>query len=145
MTDAERKKRRLIRLLECDVYCRLMPSGIHGVGWVAIRDIPKGVNPWRGVSDPKWCRLSEADLASTPPVVHKMVTDYAVFEKGRYWVPVGGPNVLDYGYYINHSKTPNLKAMGHMGDYFVTTRLIEVGEELTIDYNEYGVGNSAVP
>jgi len=28
------------------VYCRLAPSSVHGVGIFAIKDIPKGINPF---------------------------------------------------------------------------------------------------
>jgi len=40
-------KKKLIKNLENDIYCRIKPSKKHGVGVFAIRDIPKGINPFK--------------------------------------------------------------------------------------------------
>ena len=33
--------------LKNNVYCRISRSKIHGVGVIAIKDIPKGINPFK--------------------------------------------------------------------------------------------------
>ena len=37
-------KKKLIKNIEIDIYCRIKPSKKHGVGVFAIRDIPKSIN-----------------------------------------------------------------------------------------------------
>jgi len=39
------KEKLILKRLE-QVYCRLAPSPIHGIGIFAIKDIPKGTNPF---------------------------------------------------------------------------------------------------
>ena len=43
----ERLRDGVLRSLASDVWVRLAPSRLHGVGVVAIRDIPRGTNPFR--------------------------------------------------------------------------------------------------
>ncbi len=43
-------KEELIKHLKNDVYCRLGVSKISGIGVIAIKDIPKGTNPFRSLS-----------------------------------------------------------------------------------------------
>jgi hypothetical protein len=43
----ERLRDGVLRSLASDVWVRLAPSRVHGVGVVAIRDIPRGMNPFR--------------------------------------------------------------------------------------------------
>ena len=41
------KERKIIHNLRNNVYCRISRSKIHGVGVIAIKDIPKGINPFK--------------------------------------------------------------------------------------------------
>ncbi len=131
------RKRKLLRLLERHSYLRLMPSPIHGVGVFAIRDIPRGVDPFAGPPIPKWIRLSRHELCHVPHPVYELIDTYCVFEKGKYWIPEHGINCLDAAYFLNHSKRPNMVERGD-GDTFVAKRRIRAGEELTVDYRTYG-------
>ena len=40
-------KQTILEHLKNNIYCRLKPSKIHGVGVFAIRNIPKNTNPFK--------------------------------------------------------------------------------------------------
>jgi SET domain-containing protein len=119
-------------------YTRLGVSK-NGVGVFAIRDIPKGTDPFRAC-DPFGgvLRISERELeASDAPKEAKMlVKDFCALQEGYYFVPNYGIDAIDKSYYLNHSKTPNMKAV-RGGAEFVSSRKIRKGEELTADYDSY--------
>ncbi len=121
-----------------DVYCRL---GIttHGVGVVAIRDIPAGTDVFRH-ADPfgSALRITKAELDScdAPPEAKRMVQDFCVMQDGVYTVPDYGMDAITKLYYVNHSADPNL-ATTDGGESFVTTRPVKQGEELTVNYDTY--------
>jgi hypothetical protein len=71
-----------------------------------------------------------------PSSVGQLVHDYFVDEKGGYMIPDDFGAVVDMESLVNHSDTPNLRYIAMSGS-FKTTRLILVGEELTIDYRTY--------
>ena len=57
-------KQKLINHLQNDIYCRIGVSKIDGVGWIAIRDIPKGINPFKSlqIDNPKIIKLKKDEL-----------------------------------------------------------------------------------
>jgi hypothetical protein len=118
------------------VYCRLGVSAIHGVGVFAVRKIPKGINPFADAADTKWKKVPLEDIRDIHPGIMKMIDDFGVKEGNYIWIPEAGFNNLGPSYYLNHSKSPNMAAMGG-GDWFITLREIEEGEELTVDYGTY--------
>lgn len=121
-----------------DVYCRLAVTS-HGVGVVAIRPIPKGVDPFKRC-DPfgDVLELSEKELEASdaPREAKQLVRDFCALQGGVYFVPDYGIDAIDKSYFLNHSKTPNMVAKDD-GEVFVTSRRIKKGEELTADYGEY--------
>lgn len=135
-------KQELINHLHNDIYCRVGVSKIAGVGWIAIRDIPKGVNPFKSlqVDKPKIIKLKKDDLNNVDKNVLKLLKDFFLY-KETYHVLYGGPNHLDVTYYINHSNNSNLDMLispdGKHLEY-VTKHPIKKGEELTINYDQYG-------
>ena len=130
-------KRQFLRSLE-DVYCRLAVTR-HGVGVVAIRPIPKGVDPFKRC-DPfgDVLELSEKELeeSGAPEEAKQLVRDFCALQDGTYFVPDYGMDAIDKSYFLNHSKKPNMVARDG-GEEFVTARAIRKGEELVADYGEY--------
>jgi len=130
------KKQQILSLLE-NTYCRLRPSSIQGVGVFAIRNIPKGVNPFQGVPLVDSCLFKKEELAHLPEEIQEMINDFFVIDtSGQIDIPEYGLNGIDIGFFINHSKTPNLITYDE-SETFVTAREIKKGEELMADYSTY--------
>lgn len=135
-------KRTLLKNLE-KVYCRVQPSGHHGVGVFAVRRIPKGVNPFVLPIPTKLVGLSDADVRGLPAGIRSMIRQYAVKQDGHYVLSTLGFNLVDLEYYVNHSDRPNLIFDDRRGCYR-TKRAIKIGEELTGDYNDYAPAMPAI-
>ncbi|MGH7141446.1 MAG: SET domain-containing protein-lysine N-methyltransferase [Minisyncoccia bacterium] len=120
------------------VYCRLAPTA-HGVGIVAIRSIPKGVDPFKNY-DPfgDIIELPEAELEAYPcdEAAKNMVRDFCALQDGVYLVPDYGIDAIDKSFYLNHSDNPNMETFD-AGETFVAARDILPDEELTVDYHAY--------
>ena len=115
------------------VYARIGRSRVHGVGVVAIRQIPSGTLVFRGESErATW--VSRAAVRRLPPAIRSLYEDFGMVSGDRIGVP---PNLnqLSVGWYVNHSDRPNLEA-GDDGR-FRTLRRIRKGEELTADYRTF--------
>jgi len=138
------REQRLKQILR-DCYCRLQPSKIYGIGVFAVRDIPKGKNPFRML--PKYdsvgyVRITEDELEALPPKLSKLVRALFVPSDGKMYVPNHGMNIIRLNCYLNHSANPNMRTMD--GYDFITLRKIMVDEELTVDYRTYGAENHVV-
>lgn len=71
------------------------------------------------------------------PEVFKIIQDFNVVEKnGTVLVPDCALNGMDIAFYVNHSGTANLKTVDG-GFNFITSRSIQKGEELCVNYNTY--------
>src|SRR3989344_9121471 len=130
-------KKQFLRSLN-DVYCRLAPSK-NGVGVFAVRDIPKGTDPFKNCDNSGYVlKVSENDLeaASAPEAAKKMVRDFCALQDGIYFVPSYGIDAIDKSFFLNHSKKPNMIPRKR-GEIFVTARGIKNGEELTANYDAY--------
>jgi hypothetical protein len=130
-------KAKLLKQLKNDVFTRLAPSPISGIGVFAIKPIPEGINPFRG--DTTECgsiRMSRSELSDVPEAVRKLVHDMCAFKNGYYWVPDNGVEAITKQWHVNHSENPNIQVVNG-GDSFVATRDIMAGEELTVDYTTY--------
>lgn len=138
-------KRTLLFNLQNDVYCRLAPSKIHGIGVVAIKDIPINTYPFRlngGKTDEVIViQKNEIQDLNLDKEVIKLLNDFTTTEKTTYFsVPKYGLNAMNISFYLNHSSTPNVDIVNDANsDYFSfrTNRLIQKGEELTINYSLY--------
>lgn len=127
-----------------NVYCRLRPSKIHGVGVFAIRPVPHGVNPFQGCRPVKWRLLPEAELdqdAGIHPAVKAFAKELYAVERGMLHYPDHGLNDVNISYFVNHSSVPNLEVIEYEDRIeFVASRSISAGEELTADYAQYVAG-----
>ncbi|MFA5931590.1 MAG: SET domain-containing protein [archaeon] len=118
-------------------YCRLKTSKIHGIGIFAIRDIPKGADPFENEKRQKWIKINKKEFAGADKEIIKLLEDFFWFdENGEGWVPEGGINEMGISFYSNHSKKPNIRRIDEDGN-FITLRLIKKGEELLVDYETY--------
>lgn len=117
------------------VYTRISPSNIHGVGVFAICKIPKGTNIFHG-DDTEMVWIKMPDLKTLPLEIKKLYEDFAVIRKNgtEYGCPKNF-NMLTVGWYLNHSKKPNVRC-GKNYEFFAL-RDIKPGEELTVDYKTY--------
>ena len=115
------------------VYARIGLSRIHGVGVLAIRDIPRGTQLFRGEDERVvWVRL--ADVRRLPRELRRLYTDFGMAWGKRIGVP-RTLNMLSVGWYLNHSARPNVEA--DEDGRFHTLRRIRRGEELTADYRTF--------
>ena len=115
------------------VYARIGLSRIHGVGVLAIRDIPRGTQLFRGEDERVvWVRL--ADVRRLPRELRRLYTDFGMAWGKRIGVP-RTLNMLSVGWYLNHSERPNTRA--DEDGRFHTLRRIRKGEELTADYRTF--------
>jgi uncharacterized protein len=133
---AVKKKSRLLRYLKKDIYVRIGRSRTHGIGLFAIRDIPKGTDPFKSLIKHTFVRIDVRELDQLHPEVRKMILDYCAQEKGTIYVPEIGLNPVHLLHFINHSDSPNVKSVSD-GTKFIAIRRIKKGEELFSDYSTY--------
>jgi SET domain-containing protein len=115
------------------VYARIGRSRIHGVGVLAIRDIPRGTRLFRGEDERVvWVRL--ARIRRLPVELRRLYTDFGMAWGQRIGVP-RTLNMLSVGWYLNHSARPNTRC--DEDGRFHALRRIRKGEELTADYRTF--------
>ena|ERR1700733_11716928 len=121
-----------------NVYTRLKPSDIHGVGVFAVRPIPKGVPIFRGDDAPiVWVKKSE--LKGLRGEERRLYDDFCIIkDKGQtYGCPVDFNN-LTVAWFLNEPKVGQYPNVACREDYtFYALRKIAVGEELTVNYNTF--------
>jgi hypothetical protein len=64
------------RRVVANCHCRLAPSPIHGIGVFALRDIPRGKNPFNTLpkyARPGYVRMTSAELDALPPKLREMI------------------------------------------------------------------------
>ena len=126
-------KKKLLRHLTTQVYCRLAVSPLHGIGVFALRAIPKGIDPLPSWLDNTGVRFTHEELEDLPRGVKKQIKIFCYYDREGFVIPSIGMNSFDMSIYLNHSKSPNVK-MKKSGK-FSTLRAIRMGEELTMDYD----------
>jgi hypothetical protein len=135
-------KKQLLDNLRNHSYCRIGISKISGVGVLALRNIPKDIDPFKQIvtRPADFISVTEKELSTMPQGVQRIVKDF--FMKfsldGTYPVYCEGLNAMDITFYLNHSDTPNVAmVLGNTKQqYYVyrTIKDINEGDELTIDY-----------
>jgi uncharacterized protein len=125
-----------------NVYCRIQPSPISGVGVFAIRDIPQGIDPMREHRSFEFGEVKKSEVMDNPDIpatVKKLVLDMCPERDGVFDIPPTTLNEIGVSYYLNHSKTPNMECDDDGN--FKTLVPIEAGTELLVDYLTYGAEN----
>lgn len=140
------EKRKLILNLNNDSFSKIGVSKIHGVGVVAIKDIPEKVNVFVKSNEKffeKMAYFNEQELTSLfkSNIISFLKHFFAKNTDGNYYFPIEGLNSLDVSFYLNHSNSPNLKSKFDPLSKsafltFFSIREIKEGEELTINYFE---------
>lgn len=131
--DRSKLKKKLLKHLRQDVYCKVAASEIHGVGVFAIRPIAKGAYPLKGSKPYKEVSVSRKELQSVSYAVRRLIDTFCLSENGTILIPEFGLNAMDMPFYVNHSKNPNTY-MEENGS-IKTKRSVLTGEELTMDYD----------
>ncbi|TSC83043.1 MAG: hypothetical protein G01um101419_315 [Parcubacteria group bacterium Gr01-1014_19] len=122
------------KLPHTNVYTRLMPSRISGVGVFAIKDIPADTNLF-GDDDVKMISLEKSEFDGLDPETIKLYDDFCVIRGEKYICPRDF-NDITVGWFINHSsENPNVRCDKNL--VFHSNRDIKEGEELTVDYSTY--------
>jgi SET domain-containing protein len=133
-------KQELLKNLKENIYCRIGISKVHGVGVIAIKDIPKGINPYQGIREEKYIEFTEKEIELLDTEVRKMIKDFFVIADGKTLIPEDGLNSINISFFQNHSPNPNVTTLD--GETFITLKEIKKGEELTYDYTtSYGEEN----
>jgi len=129
-------KKKIINRIK-QTYCRLKRSKVHGIGIFAIKEIPKGIDPFIAEARPKWIKINKKEFGKMHKENHKLLDDFFWFDKqGNGWVPECGISGMGVSFYSNHSKKPNIKRIDEDGN-FITLRKIKKDEELLVDYDSY--------
>ena len=124
-----------------DIFCRLAPSSIHGVGVFAIKSIPKDTIVFRTTSD--WVKVDKKFLTRINPEVASLYRDMLVDDEleDDIEIPSTGFSSIDISFYLNHSNNPNCR-YDIDNDFIIAKQDIDVGEELTYNYKVFGSPNS---
>lgn len=140
----------MLKHLRENVYCRLAPSTVHGVGVFAVRDIPAGVDPFRPLEPMPEQRfdLTDAQMQRNTvpaPVIGLVHEFFFRNDDRRRSYPVCDPNQFNISFYLNHGGAVRANVafqerrtaahnVERTYDPLVTTRMIKAGEELLLDY-----------
>jgi hypothetical protein len=115
-------------------YTRLrVSSPCRGIGVFAIRDIPEGTNIFTGDTS-ELIELDPGVIQTVDEELQKLYRDFCVFKNGKMYCPTNF-NALTVGWYLNHSKNPNVRCDHNFS--FYAARNIKKDEELTADYSTY--------
>lgn len=130
MSSKEELKQKLILKRLSQVYCRLAPSPIHGVGVFAIKDIPKGTNPFNNsYMAQEAILINKNKLEDFGPEILSLLHDYHPSTNQQ--IVSNFPNQLIWTNYINYTDNPNIELMSN-GEW-MTLKDIKKGEELLED------------
>jgi SET domain-containing protein len=112
---------------------------------IAIRDIPKGTNPFRiATAD---CRkydvidVAKSEVDRLPDYAARLIKDFIQpTPSGVYKVPAQGFNAIDISFYLNHSDHPNVDIINPKNSscefmMFRTNTIVKKGKELFISYS----------
>jgi hypothetical protein len=81
--------RELLEELRTDTFICLKPSGIHGIGVFALRDIQINVNPFaEGVDD--WISITDEDVASLPNEIKGYIYTHSIHSDDGYSISTKG-------------------------------------------------------
>lgn len=126
-------KKDLLYELAHATFATLRPSGVHGIGVFAIRDIPKGTKNIFSSDDAEWHKISRKEVDDLPAHAKELVENHCLYDDDHYFIPEYGFKLFDMAVFLNHSDTPNIRSVND-GAHFEAIRDIASGEELFLDY-----------
>ena len=115
------------------VKTKVLPSNIHGLGLFVDEFTPKGTAIWKFLPGFDQ-RFTHEEVASFPEIVKEYLARHASYRKNNLYLLCA-----DEGNYFNHSDTPNVYSQEVPGEeemVVYAARDIQIGEELTENYNE---------
>ncbi len=118
-------------------YVKVAPSEVHGVGVIAIRDIPKDTAILHfSYQDFPCLDIPKSRLKKELPkeVYSQIIKNWAESEDAV-MVPLNVNQQLHYVNFLNHSKDGNVR---FQNGAYITKRKIAKGEEIRIDFAEEG-------
>ncbi len=105
-----------------------------GIGVFAIRDIPRGLDPFLGDYNGTVLVPQAVVEGIGDPEVRGIYLAFCPLVDGKYLAPVDF-NRMTIAWYMNHSDQPNVVSDHDVN--FVAARVIRMGEELTVDYRTF--------
>ena len=116
-----------------NIYVRIQPSKIHGVGVFAIKEIPKNYTIFKSTCS--YTKTPVDGLSNLSKLEKNYYKDFFVREDNSIYLPSLHPQYLDISFFMNHeSINPNVK-YDFDSDSFITLLPIKVGTELVYDYS----------
>ena len=116
-----------------NIYVRLQPSKIHGVGVFAIKNIPKNFTVFKSTCSYKKPPINL--LSNLSEAEKDYYFDFFVREDDCIYLPSIPAQTIDISFFMNHDSTnPNVKYDYDL-DSFITLKPIKVGAELVYDYS----------
>jgi len=128
-------KEQLLDDLRNHTYVMIQPSGVHGNGVFAIRDIPAGCRDMFSKGVGEWIKITKEEVDALPSHSKQLIENYCLWDDENYFVPDYGFKVMDLVNYLNHSDEPNIISIND-GEFFEAIKDIKTGEELFIDYGK---------
>jgi len=128
-------KEELLNELANNTWVMIQPSGIHGIGVFAVRDIPAGCREIFSSEMGEWTTVARKEVDALPVYAKELVENFCLYDDAGYFIPARGFKTIDLSLFLNHSATPNIFSVNE-GEYFETMRDIKKGEELLVDYGE---------
>jgi hypothetical protein len=125
------KEKLILKRLE-QVYCRLAPSNISGIGIFAIKEIPKDINPFNNSYMAQESVIIDRSKITDSEIISLLHDQHPTSDPNKQIVS-NFPNQLIWTNYINYSDIPNIELM--VNGEWKTLRKIEKGEELLEDVN----------
>lgn len=132
------KEKLILKRLE-KVYCKLAPSPIHGIGVFAIKDIPKGINPFNNSFMAQEAIVVNKnklkDLGPDSQTLVSLLHDYHPTSDPNKQIVSNFPNQPIWTNYINYvdAKHPEPNIELCTNGEWTTLRDIRSGEELLED------------
>ncbi len=116
-----------------NIYVRLQPSKIHGVGVFAIRHIPADYTVFKSTCS--YTKTPVSKLEKLSKAEKDYYFDFFVREDDSIYLPTISPQTIDISFFMNHNENyPNVKYDFDL-DSFITLMPIPIGTELVYDYS----------
>ena len=133
MSQVQRLRESLcIKKLDKQVWCRIKPSSVHGVGIFAIKDIPKGTDPFvDSYMGDQISLIDKKKLSGLSTEIKTMLEDYWPTNGNKEAIVPLYPNTLVWTNYLNYTDDEKKNNI-HLNDQgkWETLRDIKEGEEL---------------